>query len=102
MLNKAVAAVEEENDALAGVLKATLTLMQLKARLSQKQIDLLDHFNQPQFLLVNEKFEFIDLLGAAYEDLIKYFVDSAGKKGGEVVRLLVQLTQPAAGNESTI
>ena len=70
----------------------------------QKWKDLLDHFNQPQFVLVNENFEFPDLLGAAYEYLIKYFADSAGKKGGEfytpaeVVRLLVQLTKPTAGN----
>lgn len=54
-------------------------------------------------MLVNENFEFPDLLGAAYEYLIKYFADSAGKKGGEfytpgeVVRLLVQLTKPAQG-----
>lgn len=66
--------------------------------------DLLDHFNQPGFVLVNDHFEFPDLLGAAYEYLIKYFADSAGKKGGEfytpaeVVRLLVQLTKPEAGN----
>jgi type I restriction enzyme M protein len=70
----------------------------------QKWKDLLDHFNQPQFVLVNDNFEFPDLLGAAYEYLIKYFADSAGKKGGEfytpaeVVRLLVQLTKPEAGN----
>ena len=44
------------------------------------------------------------MLGAAYEYLIKFFADSAGKKGGEfytpseVVRLLVQLTQPEAGH----
>jgi type I restriction enzyme M protein len=43
-------------------------------------------------------------LGAAYEYLIKYFADSAGKKGGEfytpaeVVRLLVQLVKPQAGH----
>ncbi|WP_370582979.1 N-6 DNA methylase [Microcystis sp. LEGE 08355] len=66
--------------------------------------DLLDHFNQPQFVLVNDNFEFPDLLGAAYEYLIKYFADSAGKKGGEfytpaeVVRLLVQLVKPQAGH----
>ena len=48
---------------------------------------------------------FPDLLGAAYEYLIKFFADSAGKKGGEfytpaeVVRLLVQLVKPAAGQE---
>ena len=71
----------------------------------QKWKDLLDHFNQPRFVLVNDNFEFPDLLGAAYEYLIKYFADSAGKKGGEfytpaeVVRLLVQLTKPEAGNE---
>jgi len=71
----------------------------------QKWKDLLDHFNQPQFVLVNDNFEFPDLLGAAYEYLIKYFADSAGKKGGEfytpaeVVRLLVQLVKPRAGNE---
>ena len=33
--------------------------------------------------LRDENFEFPDLLGAAYEYLIKYFADSAGKKGGE-------------------
>ena len=71
----------------------------------QKWKDLLDHFNQPGFVLVNDNFEFPDLLGAAYEYLIKYFADSAGKKGGEfytpaeVVRLLVQLTKPTEGNE---
>jgi type I restriction enzyme M protein len=71
----------------------------------QQWKDLLDHFNQPQFVLVNDNFEFPDLLGAAYEYLIKYFADSAGKKGGEfytpaeVVRLLVQLVKPVAGNE---
>jgi len=56
-------------------------------------------------VLVNDNFEFPDLLGAAYEYLIKFFADSAGKKGGEfytpseVVRLLVQLVKPRAGNE---
>jgi type I restriction enzyme M protein len=33
--------------------------------------------------LRDENFEFPDLLGAAYEYLIKYFADSAGKKAGE-------------------
>ncbi len=65
--------------------------------------DLIDHFNQPQFMLVNDNFEFPDLLGAAYEFLIKYFADSAGKKGGQfytpsqVVRLKVQLIKPQEG-----
>ncbi len=71
----------------------------------QRWKDLLDHFNNPRFVLVNDNFEFPDLLGAAYEYLIKYFADSAGKKGGEfytpgeVVRLLVQLVKPQEGME---
>ena len=108
MLNKAIAAVEDENDALAGVLKNNINFNAVKGKSKipdQKWKDLLDHFNQPQFVLVNDNFEFPDLLGAAYEYLIKFFADSAGKKGGEfytpaeVVRLLVQLTKPEVGNE---
>ena len=108
MLNKALAAIEDENDALAGVLKNNIDFNAVKGKTKipdQKWKDLLDHFNQPGFRLVNDNFEFPDLLGAAYEYLIKYFADSAGKKGGEfytpseVVRLLVQLVKPQAGQE---
>jgi type I restriction enzyme M protein len=108
MLNKALAAVEDENDSLAGVLKNNIDFNAVKGKTKipdQKWKDLLDHFNQPKFVLVNDNFEFPDLLGAAYEYLIKYFADSAGKKGGEfytpgeVVRLLVQLVKPRAGQE---
>lgn len=107
MLNKAIAAVEDENDSLAGVLKNNIDFNAVKGKTKipdQKWKDLLDHFNKPQFVLVNDNFEFPDLLGAAYEYLIKFFADSAGKKGGEfytpaeVVRLLVQLTKPEAGD----
>ena len=61
--------------------------------------DLIDHFSK--YRLRNEDFEFPDLLGAAYEYLIRDFADSAGKKGGEfytpraVVRLMVRLRRPA-------
>ena len=50
--------------------------------------------------LRDENFEFPDLLGAAYEYLIKYFADSAGKKAGEfytpadVVRTMVEIVAP--------
>ena len=107
MLNKAIAAIEDENDSLSGVLKNNINFNEIKGKTKipdQKWKDLLDHFNQPRFVLVNDNFEFPDLLGAAYEYLIKYFADSAGKKGGEfytpaeVVRLLVQLVKPQAGN----
>jgi type I restriction enzyme M protein len=108
MLNKAIAAIEDENDALAGVLKNNIDFNAVKGKTkipNEKWKDLLDHFNQPGFVLVNDNFEFPDLLGAAYEYLIKYFADSAGKKGGEfytpgeVVRLLVQIVKPTQTNE---
>ncbi|MEA1869771.1 MAG: class I SAM-dependent DNA methyltransferase [Euryarchaeota archaeon] len=108
MLNKAIAAIEEDNDALDGVLKNNIDFNAVKGKSKisdQKWKDLLDHFNDPRFVLINDNFEFPDLLGAAYEYLIKFFADSAGKKGGEfytpgeVVRLLVQLTKPESGME---
>ena len=103
-LNKALAALEEENiEILDGVLKhidfnATVGKTKIK---NSKLVDLIHHFNQ--YKLTNDDFEFPDLLGAAYEYLIKYFADSAGKKGGEfytpsqVVRLLVQIVKPQSG-----
>ena len=86
MLNKAIAAVEDENDALNGGLKNNIDFNAVKGKTkipNEKWKDLLDHFNQPGFVLVNDNFEFPDLLGAAYEYLIKFFADSAGKKGSE-------------------
>ena len=96
-LNKALGALEEHNPALEGVLQhidfnrrvGTSTVTDKKWR------DLIDHFTK--YPLRNEDFEFPDLLGAAYEYLIRDFADSAGKKGGEfytprpVVQLMVRL-----------
>ncbi len=107
MLNKALAAIEDSNDALNDVLKDRINFNKVvgtdRIVPDTKLRDLIDHFNQPQFVLVNDNFEFPDLLGAAYEFLIKYFADSAGKKGGQfytpsqVVRLKVQLIKPEEG-----
>jgi type I restriction enzyme M protein len=105
MLNQALAALEEANDSLRGVLKDNIDFNKSKGNKrvipDSKAKDLIDHFDKIK--LTNDNFEFPDLLGAAYEYLIKYFADSAGKKGGEfytpaqVVRLLVQLIKPKAG-----
>lgn len=106
MVNKALAAIEEENsDSLAGVLKPInfmLTKGDKKRVLpDDKIIELITHYSTVK--LATEDFEFPDLLGAGYEYLIKYFADTAGKKGGEfytpapVVRLLVQLLEPLEG-----
>ncbi|MVN85308.1 N-6 DNA methylase [Deinococcus sp. HMF7620] len=100
-LNKALAALEEENFA---ALEGVVGHIDFNRRVGQTRIadsklrELIDHFSKQP--LLNENFEFPDLLGAAYEYLVKEFADSAGKKGGEfytprdVVRLMVRLLNP--------
>jgi type I restriction enzyme M protein len=99
-LNKATEAIEEFNNTLEGVLVSID--FNIKNKLSDKKLrDLLSHFSR--YRLRNADFERPDLLGTAYEYLIKMFADSAGKKGGEfytpseVVQLLVSLLKPHAG-----
>jgi type I restriction enzyme M protein len=102
-LNKALAALEEANPELDGVLKhIDFNAVKGKTRLKDQQlIDLIHHFNK--YKLTPQNFEFPDLLGAAYEYLLKQFADSAGKKGGEfytpseVKRLMVRLVKPQEG-----
>jgi type I restriction enzyme M protein len=107
-LNKALHALEDANaDLLGNVLKGIdFNIKKGKSAIpDQRWIDLINHFNGNLNPLKNENFEFPDLLGAAYEYLIKYFADSAGKKGGEfytpgqVVNLLVTLLKPQQGME---
>ena len=99
-LNKATDAIEKHNPSLEGVLVSID--FNIKNKLSDKKLqDLLSHFSKHR--LRNEDFESPDLLGSAYEYLIKQFADSAGKKGGEfytpaeVVWLLVSLLKPTSG-----
>jgi type I restriction enzyme M protein len=106
MLNKALLALESSNDVLSGVLGHINFRKQINDKFVLRDSDLrllIDHFNQPQFVLVNSNFEFVDLLGAAYEYLIKFFADESGKKGGQnytpssVVGLLVRVLKPSEG-----
>ncbi|MDA3865554.1 MAG: type I restriction-modification system subunit M [Salinivirgaceae bacterium] len=108
-LNKALEALEEFNpDKLSGVLTSVnfnKTIGKNKNAFSdEKLIEFIQHFNG--VTLIDSNFEFPDILGAAYEYLIKYFADSAGKKGGEfytpneVVKLLVNVLEPS--NEAAI
>ena len=99
-LNKATESIEEHNPPLEGVLVSID--FNIKDKLPDNKLqDLLSHFSK--YRLRNEDFEQPDLLGSAYEYLIKQFADSAGKKGGEfytpseVVWLLVSLLKPSAG-----
>ncbi len=100
-LNKAAAALEDQNPILEGVLASidfnSEKLGEIKQRdniLSQ----LIQHFST--IPLRNSNFAEPDLLGRSYEYLIEKFADDAGKKGGEfytprkVVQLIVEILYP--------
>lgn len=101
-IDKAFDALEEQNPLLEGVL--TPIQFQDPKRLSDAALNkLITHFSQPEFNLANSNLSDPDMLGRAYEYLIKQFADDAGKKGGEfytpqgVVKLLVRLLDPQEG-----
>ena len=108
-ITTALAEVEKSNSALlSGVLSKT-KFNELNTK-GERILDeetlraLLNDFNDfPK--LQDENFEFPDLLGAAYEYLIKFFAESAGKKAGEfytpseVVFLMGQILQPKETDE---
>jgi type I restriction enzyme M protein len=102
-LNKALEDLEHRNRSLDGVLQHIDFNRKIgQSSMSDKKLrELIMHFNKVP--LRQKDFEFPDLLGAAYEYLIRDFADSAGKKGGEfytprdVVRLMVQIADPHQG-----
>ena len=92
-------AIEERNKVLEGVL--TPIQFENPDKLTDATLNkLMTHFNQPKFNLANSNLSDPDMLGRAYEYLIKEFADDAGKKGGEfytpngVVKLLVHILDP--------
>ncbi|UPT78169.1 type I restriction-modification system subunit M [Sulfurovum sp. XGS-02] len=100
-IDKAFSAIEEYNSSLEGVM--TAVHFGDSEKLPDKLLSrLLQHFNKHS--LANSNLENPDILGNAYEYLIREFADDAGKKGGEfytpkeVVQLLVKLIKPEAGN----
>ena len=101
-LNKACAALEEENSALEGVLAGIDYNDERKLGDARNRdtvlARLVQHFSEVS--LRNDRMAEPDLLGRAYEYLIEQFADDAGKKGGEfytprmVVKLIVELLAP--------
>ncbi|BBE16293.1 type I restriction-modification system, DNA-methyltransferase subunit M [Aquipluma nitroreducens] len=107
-LSIALNALEDANaEILQGILSTTkFNAVNTKGEkvLSDEVLSqMLKDFNRMK--LTDDQFEFPDLLGAAYEFLIKYFAESAGKKGGEfytpspVVHLMGKILQPAIDAE---
>jgi len=100
-LKRALLSIEKENNELDGVLRNIDFAKKVKSKqiiTNERLVQLVQHFNK--YRLTNDNFVFPDLLGAAYEYMIKNFADSAGKKGGEfytpspVVQLMVRLIKP--------
>jgi len=109
-LNKALAALQDANlDKLDGVFNQDNVNFNKTFGKNNKQISdedlrrLIQHFNRMN--LRDDNLEFPDLMGAAYEYLIKHFADSAGKKAGEfytpneIVKLLVNILEPGENAE---
>lgn len=79
-INKAFVVLEQENPPLEGVL--TTVDFNDKDRLPDSVLKkLIQHYTDLK--LDNDHLEDPDLLGRAYEYLIRQFADDAGKKGGE-------------------
>ena len=99
-INKAFVVLEQENPPLEGVL--TTVDFNDKDRLPDSVLEkLIQHYTDLD--LSNDNLGDPDILGSAYEYLIRQFADDAGKKGGEfytpreVVQLLVRILNPKKG-----
>lgn len=99
-INRALRALEEANPSLQGILARTNFADH--HRLSPVILRrLVDHFSA--LSLRDEDFAEPDLLGMAYEYLLKQFAEHEGRRGGEfytpreVVRLMVRLLEPEEG-----
>ena len=101
-LNKACAALEEQNAALEGVLAGIDYNDERKLGDAKNRDTVIARLVQrfSEVSLRNDRMAEPDLLGRAYEYLIEQFADDAGKKGGEfytprmVVKLIVELLAP--------
>ncbi len=99
-INKAFESLEEENTSLEGVL-ASIDFNDKEKLPDKLLLQLVQHFSSLNLSTGNLSEP--DMLGRAYEYLIKQFADDAGKKGGEfytpskVVELIVNLIKPEEG-----
>ncbi|MEU9329805.1 N-6 DNA methylase [Streptomyces canus] len=107
-LHPALQALEDQHPQLQGLFSHLNFLrlgggygLSLTERADQRLKALIAHFGRVR--LTTQDFEFPDLIGAAYEYLVKEFADSQGRAGGEfytpraVVRMMVDLLGPQPG-----
>lgn len=102
-LNTALSALEQGNPSLEGVLEHIDFERKIgESTMPDKDLDkLIRHFSS--YRLLDKDFQFPDLLGAAYEFMIKYFADNSGKRGGQfytprdVVKLITRIANAQPG-----
>jgi type I restriction enzyme M protein len=101
-LNTALASLERANASLNGVLQHIDFERKVgESTMPDKKLkELIDHFCI--YRLLDKDFQFPDLLGSAYEFMIKYFADNSGKRGGQfytprdVVKMITRIASPKA------
>lgn len=99
VLNEALWELERSNpDELGGVMET----LDFDRSLSRAQLkELIHRFDR--IPLGDDDLEFGDVIGRAYEEVLSWFADQAGKKGGDfytprsVARLMVDLVRPEEG-----
>lgn len=101
-LNKALEAIEDENDEIADRVLGSIDFNDKDRLPDQVLRKLVNHFGTYRYR--NVDLEDPDIFGRAYEYLIRKFADDAGKKGGEfytpreVVQLIVECVDPEKGD----
>ncbi|MEU8279432.1 N-6 DNA methylase [Microbispora bryophytorum] len=103
-LDKALRALEKANSEIRGVLGHIAFNKETgRSKLSDGELrELIRHFSR--YRLRNDDFEFPDMLGAAYEYLLRRFAEDGGQRGGEfytprsVISMMVELVDPQPGD----
>jgi type I restriction enzyme M protein len=99
-LNESLDKITKSNPELEGVLNRT-DFARMEFLSEERIIKLMEHFNP---LRLGNRNVNPDMLGEAYEYLIKQFADTAGKKGGEfytpkeIVKTIVRILDPKEGD----
>ncbi|MFF0244338.1 type I restriction-modification system subunit M [Streptosporangium sandarakinum] len=103
-LDKALRELEKVNREIRGVLGHIAFNKETgRSKLSDGELrELIRHFSR--YRLRNDDFEFPDMLGAAYEYLLRRFAEDGGQRGGEfytprsVISMMVELVDPRPGD----
>lgn len=108
-IDKSLHAIEEANMGKLNDVFQDISFNSTKLGVDKQKNDILRHmledFNQPELNLRPSRIGNLDIIGNAYEFLIKHFAATSGKKAGEfytppeVSQLIAELMTPQEGDE---